>query len=204
MIKVCQFAQLYLPDLIRDLRHMSNLDREWILFGPPTGYSVGGESVEGLYVIYCEEPKSIKIGISTAPLTRLSNLGTGAPSRLHLMFYSRLFGRAAEGTLHQLLCSHRRTGEWFYWNEKVQGFVLGVIFAVSGAIQVSWPFSSQSDHSLFIEGVDWAHGFLDPDNRWTLQSMTGMSGESAFGLFQSWDRVALARIREKKDQTRRD
>lgn len=177
---------------------MSNFDREWILFGPQTGYSVDDETVEGLYFIYCEEPKSIKIGISTTPLNRLSNLGTGSPSRLHLVFYSRLFGSAAEEKLHQLLRSHRRTGEWFRWNEKVQGFALGVIFSVSGVIQVSWPFSSNCDHSMFIEGVDWAHGFLDPDNRWTLESMTGMGGESAFELFQSWNKVALARLREKK------
>lgn len=111
---------------------MSNFDREWILFGPETGYSVDGEPVEGLYVIYCEEPKSIKIGISTAPFTRPSNLGTGSPSRLHLVFYSRPFGRAAEETLHQLLSGHRRTGEWFDWNEKVQGFVLGVLRRLQG------------------------------------------------------------------------
>lgn len=177
---------------------MSNFDREWILFGPKTGYSVDDESVEGLYFIYCEEPKSIKIGISTKPLTRLSNLGTGSPSQLHLVFYSKLFGKTAEGTLHQLLSRYRRTGEWFDWNAKVQGFALGVIFAVSGVIQVSWPFSSNCDHSMFIEGVDWAHEFLDPDNTWTLESMTGMDGENAFELFQSWNKVALTRIREKK------
>lgn len=176
---------------------MSNFDREWILFGPPTGYSVNDEPVEGLYFIYCEDPKSVKIGISTTPLNRLSNLGTGPPSRLHLVFYSRLFGKVAEDTLHQLLSNHRRTGEWFEWNQKVQGFALGVIFAVSGVIQVSWPFSSNCDHSMFIEGIDWAHAFLDPDNRWTLESMIGMGGESSFGLFQSWNRVALARIRKK-------
>lgn len=177
---------------------MSNFDREWILFGPETGYSVEGEPVEGLYFIYCEEPKSMKIGISIAPLGRLTNLGTGSPSRLHLVFYSKLFGKDGEATLHQLLRSYRRTGEWFEWNEKVQGFTSGVIFAVSGVIQVSWPFSARSDHSMFIEGVDWAHGFLDPDKRWTLESMSGMSGESAFALFQSWNRVALERLREKK------
>jgi Meiotically up-regulated gene 113 len=177
---------------------VSNFDREWILFGPRTGYSVDAAMVEGLYVIYCEEPESIKIGISTAPFTRLSNLGTGSPSRLHLVFYSRLFGKVAEETLHQRLCGHRRTGEWFDWNEKVQGFVLGVIFAVSGVIQVSWPFSSNCDHLMFVEGVDWAHGFLDPDSRWTLELMTGMGGQSAFELFQSWNEVALTRRREKK------
>jgi len=178
---------------------VSNFDREWILFGPQTGYSVVDEAVEGLYFIYCEEPTSIKIGISTTPLNRLSNLGTGSPSMLHLVFYSRLFGRAAEETLHQLLSKHRRSGEWFRWNEKVQGFALGVIFAVSGVIQISWPFSSVCDHSMFIKGVDWAHGFIDPDNRWTLESITGMTGESAFELFQSWNKVALARLREKKN-----
>lgn len=175
---------------------MSNFDREWILFGPPTGYSVDDEPVEGLYFIYCEEPKSIKIGISTVPLNRLSNLGIGSPSRLHMLFYSRLFGKAAEETLHQLLCNHRRTGEWFDWNEKVQGFALCVIFAVSGVIQVSWPFSASCDHLMFIEGVDLVHRFIDPDNRWTLESMTSMGGKSAFELFQSWNRVALARIKE--------
>ena len=179
---------------------MSNFDREWILFGPPTGYSVDDEPVEGLYFIYCEEPKSIKIGISTTPLSRLSNLGTGSPSRLHMLFYSRLFGKTAEKTLHQLLSSHRREGEWFDWTTEVQGFALGVIFAVSGVIQVSWPFSASCDRLMFIKGVDWAHGFLDSDNRWTLQSMTGMGGESAFELFQSWNKVALARIRDQKNK----
>ena len=176
---------------------MSNFDREWILFGPQTGHSVNGESVEGIYFIYCEEPKSIKIGISTKPLKRLSDLGTGSPSRLHLVFYSKLVGKNAEETLHQLLWNHKRTGEWFDWNAKVQGFTLGVIFAMSGVIQVSWPFSFNCDHSMFIEGVDWAHGFLDPDNKWTLESMTGMAGENAFELFRSWNKVALARIQEK-------
>ncbi|MDD5712988.1 MAG: GIY-YIG nuclease family protein [Smithellaceae bacterium] len=184
---------------------MRNFDREWILFGPQTGFSVDGELVEGLYFIYCEDPKSIKIGISTTPLSRLANLGTGSPSRLHLVFYSRLFGKTAEETLHQLLSSHRRTGEWFDWNTKVQGFALGVIFAVSGVIQVSWPFSFNCDHEAFVEGVDWAHEFLDPDGRWTLESITGIGGESAFELFQSWSRVALARIREEdKEDTSND
>jgi len=164
---------------------VSNFDREWILFGPRTGYSVDDEPVEGLYFMFCEDPKSIKIGISTTPLSRLSNLGTGSPSPLHLVFYSRLFGKVAEGTLHQLLRSHGRRGEWFDWNDEVQGFVLGVIFAVSGVIQVSWPFSLNCDHLMFIEGVDWAHGFLDPDNRWTLQSMTGMGGESGLIYFKA-------------------
>ncbi len=177
---------------------MGNFDREWILFGPQTGYSVADEAVEGLYFIYSEEPKSMKVGISTKPLTRLANLSTGSPSRLHLVFYSRLFGKAAEETLHRQLNSHRRTGEWFNWNAEVQGFILGVIFAVSGVIQVSWPFASKPDHSMFVKGVDWAHDFLDPDNKWTLESMTGMGGEDAVELFQSWNTVALARIREKK------
>lgn len=174
---------------------MSNFDREWILFGPRTGYSVEDDPVEGLYFIYCEEPKSIKIGISTTPLSRLSNLATGSPSPLHMVFYSRLFGKAAEETLHQLLSKHKRTGEWFDWSAEIQGFALGVIFAVSGAIQVSWPFSASCDRLMFVKGVDWAHGFLDPENRWTLQSITGIGGESAFELFQSWNKVALARIR---------
>jgi len=51
---------------------------------------------------------------------------------------------------------------------------------------------------MFVKGVDWAHRFLDPDNRWTLESMTGMGGDAAVELFESWNRVALARIREKK------
>lgn len=175
---------------------MSNFDKEWILFGPRTGYSVDSETGEGLYFIYCEEPRSIKIGISTSPLTRLSNLGTGSPSELHLMFYSRLFGKSAEKTLHHLLRDHKRTGEWFNWNDEVQGFALGIIFAVSGAIQVSWPFSSNCDRSMFVEGVDWAHGFLDPDKNWSLEAMTAPGGESAFELFQSWSNIALARIKE--------
>src|SRR5512146_364461 len=106
---------------------MGNFDREWILFGPQTGYSVVDEAVEGLYFIYSEEPKSMKVGISTKPLTRLANLSTGSPSRLHLVFYSRLFGKVAEETLHRQLSDHRRTGEWFKWNAEVQGFILGVI-----------------------------------------------------------------------------
>lgn len=179
---------------------MSNFDREWILFGPQTGYSVAGESVEGLYFIYCEEPKAMKIGISTTPLSRLSNLGTGAPSRLHLVFYSKLFGKKGEATLHELLRSHRRTGEWFEWNAEVQGFALGIIFAVSGAIQVSWPFFADCDRSMFIKGVDWVNGFLDPDNRWTLESITGIAGESASALFQCWNSIALARLSDKKNK----
>ncbi len=177
---------------------MDNFDREWVLFGPQTGYSVDDETVEGLYLIYCEEPESVKIGISKNPLSRLSNLRTGSPSKLHLMFYSKLLGEVAEKTLHQHLENHRKTGEWFNWNADVQGFILGMIFAVSGVIQVSWPFASEADHSMFIKGVDWAHGFLDPNNDWTLESMTGMGGESAYKLYQSWNDVALTRIRKKK------
>ncbi len=179
---------------------MEIFDKEWILFGPQTGYSVDDEAVEGLYLIYCKEPESIKVGISTKPLIRLSNLRTGSPSQLHLVFYSRLFGKAAEETLHTQLNAHRRTGEWFDWNSEVQGFLLGVIFAVSGVIQVSWPFASRADHSMFVNGVDWAHRFLDPDNRWTLESMTGMSGENAFELFKSWDEVSTERIRKEKSR----
>lgn len=177
---------------------MNNFDKEWVLFGPQTGHSVEDKPVEGLYFIYCEEPESIKIGISTNPLNRLSNLGTGSPSQLHLVFYSKLFGKSAEETLHELLSSHRRTGEWFEWNTMVQGFSLGVIFAVSGVIQVSWPFSASCDRTMFVKGVDWAHGFLDPEGRWTLESMTGMGGEAAFELYQSWNKVVLARIHERR------
>ncbi|MBF8755352.1 GIY-YIG nuclease family protein [Pseudomonas sp. BT-42-2] len=175
---------------------MDNFDKEWMLFGPRTGYSVNSEAVEGLYFIYCEEPESIKIGISTSPFTRRSNLGTGSPSELHLIFYSRLFGKSAEKTLHQMLSKHNRTREWFNWNDEVQGFALGIIFAVSGAIQVSWPFSCNCNRSMFIAGVDWAHNFLDPDKNWSLEAMTAIGAESAFELFQSWSDIALSRRRK--------
>lgn len=178
---------------------MENFNKEWILFGPQTGYSVIEDAVEGLYLIYCGEPNSVKIGISKTPLSRLSNLRTGSPSKLHLIFYSKLLGKAAEETLHQSLLQHRRAGEWFDWNGEVQGFLLGVIFAVSGVIQVSWPFAADADHSMFVKGVDWAHGFLDPNNEWTLEAMTGMGGEKAFELFQSWCDVATARNRKKNE-----
>ena len=176
---------------------MNNYDKEWVLFGPKIGYSVDDDPVEGLYFIFCAEPEAVKIGVSMNPLNRLSNLRTGTPSHLQLVFYSRLFGTRAEKSLHQLLHCHKRRGEWFDWNSQVQGFSLGVIFSVSGAIQISWPFSGDCDHSMFIEGVDWAHQFLDPDKKSTLESMNGMGGEKAFALFQCWNNVALSRLKEK-------
>ncbi len=103
----------------------------------------------------------------------------------------------AEETLHQLLTSHNLSGEWFDWNEEVQGFALGIIFGVSGVIQISWPFSSNCDHTMFVKGVSWVHGFLDPDKKWSLEAMTGIGGEGAFALFQSWNKVATARMTEK-------
>lgn len=175
---------------------MSYLDREWIVFGPQTGFSVDEEPVEGLYLIYCDDPKSVKIGISAQPLSRISNLNTGSPSQLHLLFYSKLLGKGAEGELHAFLSEHRRSGEWFNWSQEVQGFLLGLIFGISGVIQVSWPFAAASEGSMFVCGINWIHKFLDPDERWTLAPMAGMDGERAFELFQNWSEYAL---RTRKD-----
>jgi hypothetical protein len=178
---------------------MSYLDREWIVFGPETGYSVEEEPLEGLYLIYCDDPKSVKIGISARPLTRISNLNTGSPSQLHLFFYSKLIGRVAETKLHEMLSGYRRAGEWFDWSPEVQGFLLGMVFGISGSLQVSWPFSASCDSAQFIAGVNWIHKFLDPDNRWTLEPMTGMDGERAFKLFQEWNDYALRSRRNRNE-----
>ena len=136
---------------------MGYFDREWIVFGPATGYSVVEESVEGLYLIYCDDPKSVKIGVSGRPLSRISDLNTGSPSQLHLIFYSKLLGKRAEEKLHLHLLKYQRSGEWFDWAPEVQCFLLGLIFGISGVIQISWPFVEISDKSQFICGVDWIH-----------------------------------------------
>lgn len=175
---------------------MSYLDREWIVFGPQIGYSVDKEPVEGLYLIYCDDPKSVKIGVSARPLSRISNLNTGSPSQLHLLFYSKLLGKEAEEKLHVFLSEHRCTGEWFNWSPEVQGFLLEMIFGISGVIHISWPFSANYENSIFISGVEWIHNLLDPDNRWTLRPMTGIEGEQAFGPFKNWSEYALHRRKE--------
>jgi len=172
---------------------MRHFNREWIVFGPSTGHSVEDDAAEGLYLIYCDDPKSVKIGISGQPLVRTTNLSTGSPSELHLFFYSKLLGRDAETHLHRLFADQRRSGEWFEWTREVQGFLLGMIFGVSGVLQVSWPFSAACDRSQFVRGIDWIHAFLDPDGRWTLRPMTGMGGEEAFDLFQDWNEHAKSR-----------
>lgn len=170
---------------------MSYLDREWIVFGPETGYSVTEEPVEGLYFIFCADPASVKIGVSARPLARISTLNTGSPSQLHLLFYSKLLGKVAEGKLHATLSQYRRAGEWFNWRPEVEGFLLGLIFGISGVIRVSWPFGVISDSKNFIAGVNWIHKFLDPEGRYTLEPMTGMDGEKAVELFQAWSEFAL-------------
>ena len=182
---------------------MSYFDREWIVFGPQTGYSVVEDPVEGLYFIYCNDPKSVKIGISARPLSRISKLNTGSPSQLHLIFYSKLLGKKAEDELHALLSEHRRSGEWFNWTPELQGFLLGLIFGISGVIQVSWPFAARSNSSMFISGVNWIHNFLDPNEMCTLVPMTGMDGERAFELFQQWSEVAKQSLKESKEEQKR-
>lgn len=177
---------------------MEQFDREWIMFGPATGYSVEDTDEEGLYLLYCDDPRSVKVGISRRPLVRATNLSTGSPNQLHLFFYSRLLGKSAEENLHAVLASHRRSGEWFNWTPELQGFLLGVVFALSGVLQVSWPFSASCDGSQFIRGVDWLHRFLDPDDRWTLRPMTGMGGEAAFKLFKSWNDAGLEQLRAER------
>ncbi|KPQ40031.1 MAG: hypothetical protein HLUCCO16_04715 [Phormidium sp. OSCR] len=170
---------------------MSYLDREWVVFGPEIGYSVNENSVKGLYLIYCDDPNSVKIGISAQPLARISNLNTGSPSQLHLFFYSKLLGTVAENKLHAALAEYRRGGEWFNWSPEVQGFLLGLIFGISGVIQVSWPFAAAANSSMFIAGVNWIHKYLDPDEKWTLQPMTVIGGEKALELFQDWNNFVL-------------
>lgn len=165
---------------------MSYLHREWIVFGPKTGYSVIDAPMKGLYFIYCKNPESVKIGVSASPTTRRTTLNTGSPSELHLIFYSKLLGKDAEDKLKVLLHEHNFNREWYYWNPEIQGFLLGVIFGISGVIQVSWPFAGDCDSSMFISGVKWVHRILDPDGNWTLAPMTGMDGEKAFELFQTW------------------
>lgn len=174
-------------------------DREWIVFGPQSGYSVESADAEGLYLIYCHDPRSVKVGISGSPLRRISTLNMGSPTRLYLMFYTRLLGRVAEGELHRVLEDDRQSGEWFSWTPRVQGFLLGVVFGISGVLQVSWPFASYLDSDRFGQGVDWAHGFLDPDERHTLLPMTGMGGEEMVRLFTSWSDMAKERRRKERE-----
>ena len=145
----------------------------------------------------------MKIGISARPLSRISKLNTGSPSQLHLIFYSKLLGKKAEDELHALLSEHRRSGEWFNWTPELQGFLLGLIFGISGVIQVSWPFAARSNSSMFISGVNWIHNFLDPNEMCTLVPMTGMDGERAFELFQQWSEVAKQSLKESKEEQKR-
>jgi len=159
--------------------------------------------VEGLYFIYYDNPKSVKIGIPARPLTRISNLNTGSPSQLHLIFYSKLLGKGSEEKLHAILSEYRRSGEWFNWSPVVQGFLLGLIFGISGVIQLSWPFAWKCDSSLFISGVTWIHNLLDPEDRWTLESLTGMDGEKAFKLFQNWSEFALQARKKSNGERKR-
>ncbi len=65
-----------------------------------------------VYAIHCPNKAEVKIGYSSNPIARLSQLQTGNTDRLDLLM-TFPGGRELEQTIHEELQHLRVTGEWF-------------------------------------------------------------------------------------------
>ena len=68
------------------------------------------------------KPKRVKLGISSDPESRTSNMQTGCPVKLKLMGYV-LASYALESAVHEMLSEYRIRGEWFRYEGLVKRFV---------------------------------------------------------------------------------
>ena len=80
------------------------------------------DRVNNLYVIYNPDSKFYKIGVSNDPETRLQAIchSTGSDCEI-LKLFPEL--HIVETPLHNLLCEHRKRGEWFTKNETIDNLV---------------------------------------------------------------------------------
>jgi len=96
-----------------------------------------------IYLAWAKETPYLKVGYSTNPDKRASELQTGCP------FDVQIIGRAEgteadEGKIHHLLDRFRHKGEWFKY----------ALCADWGRALVS--FANQGDSEGFFEFLDWA------------------------------------------------
>jgi hypothetical protein len=71
-----------------------------------------------VYAIYNPNKAEVKIGYSSDPLKRLSQLQTGTTDRLDLLF-TFVGSNKEELQLHQELAAYRIRGEWFPYTDHV-------------------------------------------------------------------------------------
>lgn len=89
------------------------------LYGKIPWSTLGGKpkAVERkhIYIIGCKKLRTIKIGISSNPKSRLASLQTNCPYKLELLFVSEAKenARDIERDLHHRLSLYRLHGEWF-------------------------------------------------------------------------------------------
>lgn len=65
-----------------------------------------------VYAIRNDESQAVKVGFSASPFKRLCQLQTGSPAPLRILCAIPAFG-SYEATMHNILASYRRHGEWF-------------------------------------------------------------------------------------------
>lgn len=127
-----------------------------------------------VYFVEAKHSKKIKIGFAkTSPLKRMTELQTGSPEPLRLLFAFPA-SRDMEGMLHRRFSSCRTGGEWFGPKVRLQNFLkqLGE-FAQYG----TWPPESPTREELrpaarffafiasdYVEGIDYPSD--DPNNKW--------------------------------------
>jgi predicted GIY-YIG superfamily endonuclease len=77
-----------------------------------------------LYVIYCENPHSVKIGVSGNIPKRLSSLQTSNPTKLKLLgFVEHENAYQLEQDIHAYLKDYKINGEWFRFEGLASLFV---------------------------------------------------------------------------------
>lgn len=91
-----------------------------------------------VYIIGCSNVDYIKIGISTDPKRRISELQTNSPHKLYLAFLLRCanknVARQFETLMHALLHISHSNGEWFHATPGTAVTYAKMLLAISGKV----------------------------------------------------------------------
>jgi hypothetical protein len=118
-----------------------------------------------VYLISMDEGKSIKVGISDSPLTRLSTLQTANPSTLRMVFSfampSRKIAAAVERAFHETQREHSMRGEWFNLNPEEALLILCML--IESGLRCFCGNLTREEYSLCIEkcGLNAARRILN-------------------------------------------
>lgn len=130
---------------------MAGIKREWVRLvkNEPKGQPWKDTIV---YFIQCQTTMLIKIGFAGDPMSRLSNLQCGSPTKLRIVAQVRK-PQIYEKELHEKFAAHRRHGEWFFPGMELLEFIEAI---------------RAEERDLYQKGVEAYYAEKDDDPQWKL------------------------------------